>query len=85
MPSKTPTVEIEIPPLRRFRVRICYREPTFEQRKLSHGEPYSATYEIEAWTPKLAARMALCRFHESAGLSSVGWVREVATVEVCAA
>ena len=82
MATDTRTVEIEIPPLQRFRVRICYREPTCELRTGAKDEPYSTTYEVEAWTEELAARTALCRFHESADLSSVGWVHEVASVEV---
>lgn len=65
-----------------YRVRIDYREPTYEARAGQKRSPYSWTYEVVAANENEAARMALREFRETARVSSVGWFREVVAVHV---
>jgi hypothetical protein len=65
-----------------FRVRIQYREPTYEMRHGRKLEPYHWVYEIVAGSEAEAAASALREFHGTTRASSVGWVREVVGVHV---
>ena len=65
-----------------YRVRIDYREPTYEARVGAKSDPYSWTYEILATTPQEAAEDALRQFREITRVSNVGWLRQVVSVRV---
>ena len=65
-----------------YRVRIDYREPTYEARYGPKRAPYSWTYEIMAPDEQEAARLALLEFQDTARVSSVGWIREVVAIQV---
>ena len=64
-----------------FLVTIRYREPTYELQTGVTRTPYKWTYRIEAITAALAKEIAIGQFHAVAALSSVGWVREVVSVD----
>jgi hypothetical protein len=63
-----------------YRVTIYYREPTYELAAGRRAEPYSWTFEVEAFSADSARREALREFDELARISSVGWVRRVERV-----
>lgn len=65
-----------------WRVRIQYREPTFEARIGRVGPPYEWTYEVSAPDSESAIGAALRRFTTVAEASQVRWVREVVGVQV---
>jgi hypothetical protein len=65
-----------------FRVRIMYREPTFEARNGLIEEPFDWTYSINAVDKAAAIALAIKEFHATARLSSFGWVRKMVSVEV---
>ena len=63
----------------RWRVRIPYREPTYEARRpaqANDGEPYVAQYEVSAPDAPTAIERALAAFDGDASESGVGWIRE---------
>ncbi len=70
-----------VPPLRSFRVRIFYREPTYELSRGARRAPYSGTFVVEARDESEAKQGAIDEFNAIAKQSSVGWVREI--LEVC--
>ena len=63
-----------------YRVRIEYREPTYELRTGPKPAPYRWTYEIVATSTGEASAAALSEFRTMATLSSVGWTRQVVGV-----
>jgi hypothetical protein len=65
-----------------YRVRIMYREPGFEAREGRKGAPFSWTYNINAVDEVAAFTLAVEEFRATAKLSSVGWVRNIVSVEV---
>lgn len=65
-----------------FRVRIDYREPTYEARVGPKDCAYTWTYEVVAGNEQEAAEAALRKFFHTTRQSSVGWVREVVDVSV---
>lgn len=65
-----------------YRVRILYREPSYERRAGAKREPYRWTYEVPASSQDQAVDCAVAEFHRMARLSSVGWVREIVAIEV---
>lgn len=65
-----------------YRVRVQYREPTYELRHGEKREPFHWVYEIVAGSEAEAAESALREFHWTTRASSVGWVREVVGVHV---
>jgi hypothetical protein len=75
MPSRRPLASA-------YRVRIDYREPTYEARVGPKRTPYTWTYEVVAPNEKEAAQIALREFRETARVSSVGWLREVVGIQV---
>jgi hypothetical protein len=66
----------------RFRVRILYREPTYELVRGFARDPYSWTHELEAASLDRAREEALSVFSRAGADSNVGWVREVVRVDV---
>lgn len=72
-------------PRAQYRVRILYREPTYEMYAGPKKDPYQWTYPVpmEATTPPtVATAQALAEFREMERRSSVSWVREVVAVEL---
>lgn len=69
----------------RYRVRLLYREPTYELAAGRVREPYSATYLVDANSSDEAREVALLRFRQVERLSSVSWVREVVGCEIALA
>lgn len=65
-----------------FRVRIIYREPTYEAATGKTCGAYSGTFLVSAPSHVAAANRAMNQFRELERLSSVGWVREVVEVQV---
>jgi len=65
-----------------YRVRVWYREPTYEARTGPRAAPFRWTYTVRAEGEEEARRRALREFEEMSRLSSVGWSREVVAVEV---
>ncbi len=63
-----------------FRIRIHYREPTYESHQGEGQRPYRWTYRIEAENVEQAKAIAIAEFHDLARLSSVGWTREITDV-----
>ncbi|HEY3353861.1 MAG TPA: hypothetical protein VGQ83_11480 [Polyangia bacterium] len=76
------TVKLRTVETRRFRVRIFYREPTYETRFGPRPDPHRWTYEVEAAGEDEAERLARARFRGDAESSWVGWVRQIVDVEV---
>jgi hypothetical protein len=68
--------------LRRFTVKVYYREPTYELRVGPKADPYSMQYEIPAHDQDEAIRRATAALNESLPESSVGWIRDVVGVTV---
>ena len=67
---------------KKFRVRIMYREPNFEDSIGRKEDPFTWTYRINAVDEAAAIALAINEFHATAKLSSVGWVRNIVSVEV---
>jgi len=65
-----------------YRVRVWYREPTYEARTGPRAEPFRWTFTVRANGEEEARRRALREFEEVSRQSSVGWSREVVSVEV---
>lgn len=65
-----------------YRVRILYRERTYEKRAGAKPEPYRWTYKLQAPSEQQAVDLAVAEFQHIARLSSVGWVREIVAIEV---
>ena len=65
-----------------WRVRIHYREPSFEARLGRQGAPFVWTYEVQAGDATTAIGAALRTFEEAAASSRVRWVRKVVDVVV---
>ena len=66
-----------------FRVRLVYREPTFEQHAGLSPRAWPVVYEVRGASDRDdAAAIALEEFRRIERLSSVGWAREVITVDV---
>lgn len=65
-----------------FRVRIHYREPTYEMYAGSKRKPYHWTYQIVAPDAAAAKALALEEFHAMARNSGVSWTREVVLIEL---
>ncbi len=65
-----------------YRVRIWYREPTYEARTAPRAAPFRWTFVIRAADEAQARRRALREFEDVTRQSSVGWSREVVSVEV---
>jgi hypothetical protein len=65
-----------------YRVRVWYREPTYEARTGPRATPFRWTYTVRAEDEAHARRRALREFEEMTLQSAVGWSREVVSVEV---
>jgi hypothetical protein len=66
-----------------FRVRIAYREPTYERyRGAPLAEPYTWVFAIHALDATQAKTLALAEFKALARNSGVGWRREVVGIEL---
>lgn len=65
-----------------FRVRICYREPTYASQSGSQDRNYRWTYRIAASSEEQAREMARAEFRKMEKLSSVGWARVITEVAV---
>ncbi len=66
-----------------FQVRVCYREPDFEQRTgRQRDKPFSWTFEVRAPSPAGAQAEAVRQFRETEKQSSVNWAREIVDVFV---
>lgn len=65
-----------------YRVRIHYREPTYELYAGPKRQPYRWTYRIAAANPDEAKHIALREFQAMARQSSVSWAREVILIEL---
>jgi hypothetical protein len=65
-----------------YRVRIHYREPTYELANGAHKRPFHWTYTITATSPHEAQLLALEEFRQMAIASGVGWVRQILLVEL---
>jgi hypothetical protein len=68
--------------MKRYRVTILYREPTYEALHGARARPYRGSFEVTAPHPDAAVALARRRFREATAQSGVGWVREVVGVEV---
>ena len=66
----------------RFDVTIHYREPTYEDVVGRKECAYRWTFQLSAVDEADARNQALDEFRETERLSGVGWVREIATVDV---
>ena len=65
-----------------FRVRIHYREPTYELRSGSRDRPFHWTYRVSAENAQAAQAQAVREFRQMTRLSSVGWTREIVLIEL---
>ena len=65
-----------------YKIRIHYREPSYERRHGSKKRPYHWTYSITATNPEEAKRRAVAEFEEIERLSSVGWGRKIVMIEL---
>jgi hypothetical protein len=65
-----------------YRIRIHYREPSFELRAGPQARPFHWTYFITAADPESAKGLALEEFRQMAQASGVGWVRQILLVEL---
>jgi 1,2-phenylacetyl-CoA epoxidase PaaB subunit len=65
-----------------YRVRVYYREPTYEERAGSKDKPYRGAFTVEAQDEREAREKALEEFKRVERLSGVGWVRDVTKVDV---
>ncbi len=65
-----------------YRVRILYREPTYELRAGGQRESYLFDRIVKASGHEDALRTVMAEFRETKGASGVGWVRVVTRVEV---
>ena len=65
-----------------FIVEIRYREPSYEAREGERDEPFRFRYRIYAGTADAATSLALDEFRRITKLSSVGWIRDVVSVDV---
>lgn len=68
--------------VRRYEVTIRYREPSYERAAGPRAEPFRWTYEIVSDDDDSARRRAVSQFREMERLSSVGWVREIDSIDV---
>ena len=66
----------------RYEVTIRYREPSYARAAGPRAEPYRWTYEIDSDDDADARKRALGQFREMERLSSVGWVREIDSIDV---
>jgi hypothetical protein len=69
-------------PRRSFDVTIHYREPSYEQVAGRKEHPYRWTFRLSAVDETAARDMAVDEFRETERLSGVGWIRQIASVEV---
>lgn len=65
-----------------FIVEIRYREPNYEAREGERDEPFRFRYRIHAGNAEAATSLALDQFRRISELSSVGWIRDVVSVDV---
>lgn len=63
-------------------VDIAYREPSYETRHGIKPEPYRWRYVVEADSLDRATRLALDEFRRMEALSSVGWRRDIVSIDV---
>lgn len=77
-----PTVPSSFEPLREYRVRIEYREPTYCSPSGPRPEPYSWVFVVQARSEPAAIASAIAWFRDVARQSSVGWVREIVSAVV---
>lgn len=68
--------------VRDFLVRVTYREPTFEEVEPQARSPFTWTWRISAAGEEEARSRAIREFDRMQMLSSVGWIREVVSVQV---
>ena len=72
-------------PRSEFRVRILYREPTYQSHqegREGRKRPYRWTYVVEAQCSEDAKAQAMDEFRQVERLSSVGWSREITDIEI---
>ena len=65
-----------------YRVRIHYREPTYELYVGAKNRSYRWTYKTRADSPQQAKSRALHEFFRMAQISGVSWSRQVVLVEL---
>lgn len=66
-----------------YRVQIVYTEPEFHRRNPHTPSEYSFTYDaVPAVTPEEAILLVTERFRRLAGLSRVGWGREIKSITI---
>ena len=65
-----------------FHVVVRYREPTYESYAGAKEQPHQWTFVVPASDAREATALAVGEFRRMERLSSVGWVREIAEVEV---
>jgi hypothetical protein len=70
---------------REYVIRIAYREPTYEAGHGARPRPYGALYRLRATSTLDAHERAVREFREMERNSSVGWVRQIVSVEVSVA
>jgi len=68
--------------LRRFKVTIRYREPTYERATGPKAAPYRWTYDMLASDGEEARRRAIDEFRSVERQSGVSWTREIEGVDV---
>jgi len=68
--------------LRRFKVTIRYREPTYERATGPKPAPYRWTYDMLATDDEDARRRAVEEFRTVERQSSVSWARVIEGIDV---
>jgi hypothetical protein len=63
-------------------VTIHYREPTYEEARQWGPREYEWTYVVDAPDPDAAKRVAKGEFTHMQILSSVGWARDIVSMDV---
>lgn len=69
-------------PRTEYRIRILYREPSYERHAGPHKQDYRWTYRIVADSQEQAKAMAQAEFRKIERLSAVGWSREITEITV---
>jgi len=70
------------PICRTYRVKILFREPTYELYNGPRAEPYFWTHDVRTTTEEVAVERATAVFLEMAKESSVMWIRKIVRTEV---
>ena len=81
-PSFFPMGTRVLGPRTEYRIRILYREPTYERDAGPPERDYRWTYSILANDVAQAKAMAEAEFRKIEKLSSVGWAREITEIVV---